>query len=461
MKVKFVHFCLLFTIGNVELIASSNLSYWKYFFDRQTGNLQCFEGIYKTELKIENSSPELFNSAGLTNCTTRNFQQSNFDTICIYKADNNFVVFSFRFNKEIGKLRVQKSINEYWMPKNKYFEGIRLFFEGNGSKIYNSNDDELNISNHVSRENSSSNISFNLNHFRFHYRDRYDFLTSDLAAKITYNCASESQYNEVGSQFNLTNESTRFYPNSNEVPKISNISSGTGVNISNNGLILTNYHVVKDLNSNLIWREEIEKEVKYKIYNWVQLDKFDSENHINYCSDSIICIVDNKKYLVQVLDANEKNDWAILKIKDPKFFTENFAILDTSEMQLGTEVYTLGFPITEFFGTDIKFTNGYISSNKQLSRYAVNMSINPGNSGGGMYNKTNGQLIGLTTSRFNDNSIGIKVEGVSFSIKLNQIATTLKNNDVFERRVMIKENKFNPSISIERNSRATVQVVSY
>jgi hypothetical protein len=491
MKQQFYWLLSLFVILPIQLYASNKLEYWKNYFDNRSGNLECYEGIFRVKMSVENDH---------TICEVQNYQNPNFDTICIYGSNNEYLVYSLRYGKEIGKLRVQKSIKENYLPKNTYHEIVQLSFEGNGTKNYPSSGENFNHRMYPSQykdvTNGSDNIFFGLTSIYFKHGDKYDILSKEIWPQIDYRCYTDNKYNVSFSGFSLENLAYRIYPNEKEFPKISGTSTGTGVIISNNGIVLTNFHVVKELKYNWRWvmRDELLYQNNLKVpidkYNWKQIDcNSVSNNSIDLCSDSIKCKINNKQYNLKIIEANCMKDWAILKVDDSLFQTSNFAVLDTTNCSFGNEVYSLGYPISAFYGDDIKYTNGYISSNKQRELYSVNMGINPGNSGGGLFNKSNGQLIGLTTSRFDDNAIGIKVEGVSFSLRINEIAYLLNNQKYFylhdlqnnedrtwsnlyyrysvnkrrklgKPKIKIKNQKFNPKITTESNANATIQIIS-
>ena len=70
----------------------------------------------------------------------------------------------------------------------------------------------------------------------------------------------------------------------------------------------------------------------------------------------------------------------------------------------------------------------------------MNMSINPGNSGGGVFNHETGCLVGIATSRPDDDQIGFKTEGLSFATELNSLVEKLKKPLKF--KVPIKKYDF-------------------
>lgn len=147
--------------------------------------------------------------------------------------------------------------------------------------------------------------------------------------------------------------------------------SGSGIFISNEGYIITNHHVIENAN-------EIVIEFMYE--------------------------GEKKSYNALVYNYDEKSDLAILKIDDAsyqKIEELNYSINKNSNSLLGEDVFTLGFPITEIMGSDIKYTNGSISSingfKGDKNTYQISAPIQPGNSGGPLFNY-DGELIGINVA---------------------------------------------------------------
>lgn len=163
---------------------------------------------------------------------------------------------------------------------------------------------------------------------------------------------------------------------------------GSGFIIDESGSIMTNYHVVQGASSVKVILST-GKEVNAKVVNY---------------------------------DANL--DLAILKITDKDVKVPGVAELgDSDRLQQGEEVIAIGSPLGEqFTGTTTKGIisglNRVVSSNNDQDieeKYIqTDASINPGNSGGPLINSL-GQVIGINTSKINDQT----VEGMGFSIPIN------------------------------------------
>lgn len=135
-----------------------------------------------------------------------------------------------------------------------------------------------------------------------------------------------------------------------------------------NGIIVTNFHVVDGANG---------------------IDVFVNRNG------------EIKTYNAKVLISDKANDISILKIEDKSF--TNFAQLPyavkTPILDVGTSVFALGYPMSDILGEEIKVTDGIISSKTgyqgDVVTYQISVPIQPGNSGGPLFDK-NGNLVGIT-----------------------------------------------------------------
>lgn len=164
-------------------------------------------------------------------------------------------------------------------------------------------------------------------------------------------------------------------------------SSGSGFFISENGYVATNYHVIKDAKTIEV---------------------------------SIVRDGEWKHYQAKVVLSDKQNDLSIIKIEDASFmplphipYNFSTAIKDT-----GSEVFTLGYPIADVMGDEVKFTDGKISSKTgiqgDVTVYQISVPIQPGNSGGPLFDDK-GSLVGITSSGLNRDYF--KAENVNYAIK--------------------------------------------
>jgi serine protease Do len=158
---------------------------------------------------------------------------------------------------------------------------------------------------------------------------------------------------------------------------------GSGVVISPDGYIVTNYHVVQG-----------EKKISVKLSQDIKLN-------------------------ADVVKTNPEYDLALLKLTASELKALPFA--NSDETEIGDEVYAIGTPSDLELGQTI--TKGIISGKRTLENISFiqsDVSISPGNSGGPLLNDK-GQIIGITTMKI----IGKGIEGIGFSIPSNVVLEML------------------------------------
>src|SRR3954454_24110452 len=165
-------------------------------------------------------------------------------------------------------------------------------------------------------------------------------------------------------------------------------SLGSGVIVTNEGHIITNNHVVDQV-------DEIE----------VQLS-------------------DGQTRKARLIGADAQVDLAVLKIDDPNVHPLKLADSDT--VQAGDSVLAIGNP----FGFDETVTDGIISSKGRPNRadafgdlLQTNAAINPGNSGGPLIN-LRGEVVGINTAIISRSGGS---QGIGFAIPSNTVRTALES----------------------------------
>lgn len=158
---------------------------------------------------------------------------------------------------------------------------------------------------------------------------------------------------------------------------------GSGVFISDNGYLLTNYHVIEGNNP-----------------IFVKIDK-------------------EKKIPAEIIKCNKDFDLAILKVNSIN--TKGLSIYDSEKTSLGEDVYAIGTPLDKKLVQSI--SKGIISGYRELNGVdfiQTDVSINSGNSGGPLLN-SKGEIIGINTLK----AIGKNVSGIGFSIPSNVVLKML------------------------------------
>lgn len=177
-----------------------------------------------------------------------------------------------------------------------------------------------------------------------------------------------------------------------ENEKINSISTGTGFAITNNGYVVTNYHVIENGTS-----------ITIKGVNG------------NF----------TKSYKAEVVQKDVLNDLAVLKITSPDYSLNSKIpyILVTNTKDVGEPINVLGFPLTATMGEEIKFTNGTISAKSgfqgDITTYQISAPIQPGNSGGPMFD-SNGNIVGIVNAKHRG------AENVSYAIKSSYLTNLIE-----------------------------------
>ena len=175
-------------------------------------------------------------------------------------------------------------------------------------------------------------------------------------------------------------------------PDNSQAASGTGFAISSNGYIVTNHHVINGA-----------KKIEIRGVNQ------------NY----------NQSYSAEVVISDERNDLAIIKINDPLFSSLGIIpyTLRNNLADVGENVFVLGYPLTTTMGTEVKLTNGIISSKTgfqgDISTYQISAPVQPGNSGGPLFDNS-GNLIGIVNAKHG------MAENAGYAIKVNYLKNLIE-----------------------------------
>jgi serine protease Do len=180
---------------------------------------------------------------------------------------------------------------------------------------------------------------------------------------------------------------SRSFRNPNDMAMVQN-ALGSGVIVTNEGHIITNNHVVEQV-------DEIE----------VQLS-------------------DGRTKKARLVGADADVDLAVLKIDEPGL--KPLKLADSDSVQAGDFVLAIGNP----FGFEETVTDGIISSKGRPNRsdmfgdlLQTNAAINPGNSGGPLIN-LRGEVIGINTAIVSGSGGS---QGIGFAIPSNTVRTALES----------------------------------
>ena len=211
-------------------------------------------------------------------------------------------------------------------------------------------------------------------------------IPSVVAVKTSKKIDIRREYGLDPFEFFFRNQRRQFR-NPNDEALVQN-ALGSGVIVTNEGHIITNNHVVDQV-------DEIE----------VQLS-------------------DGRTKKARLVGADSQVDLAVLKIDDPG--VKPLKLADSDTVQAGDFVLAIGNP----FGFEETVTDGIVSSKMRPNRtdafgdlLQTNAAINPGNSGGPLIN-LRGEVIGINTAIISRSGGS---QGIGFAIPSNTVRTALES----------------------------------
>jgi Do/DeqQ family serine protease len=182
-----------------------------------------------------------------------------------------------------------------------------------------------------------------------------------------------------------------FGDNAPGVPRGRSQSSlGSGVIVDPSGLVITNNHVIENMN-----------EVK-------------------------VALADRREFEAEILLRDSRTDIAVLKLKDPSNL-QAIELGDSEALQVGDIVLAIGNP----FGVGQTVTQGIVSA---LARTQIGISdyqffiqtdaaINPGNSGGALIDM-NGRVVGINTAIYSRSGGNV---GIGFAVPSSMVRVVLNS----------------------------------
>ena len=175
--------------------------------------------------------------------------------------------------------------------------------------------------------------------------------------------------------------------------------SGTGVIVSSDGWILTNWHVLDG-------------------------------------AQEIIIVLSTGETFDGVMPYEEHNylDLAMVKIDSARNNFVPATLGSSSDTSVGEDVIAVGFPYSFNMGSPVTFTRGVVSAFRidwmdGFEYIQTDASINPGNSGGALVN-FNGEVIGINTWKYylaTVDSERLFAEGLNFAIPIDDAISFLED----------------------------------
>ena len=173
-------------------------------------------------------------------------------------------------------------------------------------------------------------------------------------------------------------------------------SSGSGFILTEDGYVITNYHVVEGATA-------------------IQ-----------------VITHDGTEYEAKLVGKDSSNDLAVLKVEATGLPAATLG--SSNDLAIGDMVVAIGNPLGELASTQ---TVGYVSgidrevstsgSITTISMIQTDAAINPGNSGGPLFNMY-GQVIGITTAKYSGTTgSGASIEGIGFAIPIDDVEPLIRD----------------------------------
>lgn len=183
-------------------------------------------------------------------------------------------------------------------------------------------------------------------------------------------------------------------------------ASGSGFVLTQDGYVVTNYHVIEDALK-------------------------DSSVTVS------VAFENGSKYNARVVGGEQDNDVAVLKIEVSDLTPVTLG--DSDKLVVGERVYAIGNPLGEL---TYSFTDGMVSALDRLITTAstengvvetttlnvlqTNTAINPGNSGGPLFDSY-GNVVGIVSAKYTRSQSGVSAEGLGFAIPINDVKDILSD----------------------------------
>ena len=179
-----------------------------------------------------------------------------------------------------------------------------------------------------------------------------------------------------------------------EFRKEKGFSTGSGFFVTNDGYMVTNFHVIEGATS-----------------------------------VSVVSPSDKKEFPAIVVQTDPANDIAILKVEAQ---TAGIPLAKNFSGIKGEEVLTLGFPLVALQGQEQKATFGRINAlsgiQNDIRFVQIDVPIQPGNSGGPLLN-SRGEVIGVVTATLSQivtlRASGSLPQNVNYAVKIDYITPVL------------------------------------
>ena len=207
-------------------------------------------------------------------------------------------------------------------------------------------------------------------------------------------------------------------------------STGSGFFISDDGSLVTNFHVVEG-------------------------------------ASRVVVKTKQGSFSAKVVKLDPVNDIAVLKVAGVGF--RSLPLMPSRSVKLGESMFTIGFPNPGLQGVEPKLTDGNISSlagaQDDIRHFQISVAVQPGNSGGGLLNSV-GNVVGIVTARLSDkaalDSSGALPQNVNYALKSAYVLSLLESVPELAGKLKepwsVKERKFEDVVKEAQEAAALIVV---
>ncbi len=176
---------------------------------------------------------------------------------------------------------------------------------------------------------------------------------------------------------------------------VQSASSGSGFIITDDGYIVTNYHVIEGGTS-----------VSVTLNNGIT-------------------------YEAQVIGGEADYDIAVLKVDPGETRLQSVVIGQSANLLVGEDIVAIGNPLGEL---TFSLSEGIVSClNREINvdgtpfnMIQITAAVNSGNSGGPLFN-TYGEVVGIVSAKYSSSSSGASVEGLGFAIPIDDVLYMIRD----------------------------------
>jgi hypothetical protein len=174
-------------------------------------------------------------------------------------------------------------------------------------------------------------------------------------------------------------------------------STGTGFFVSEDGIVLTNAHVV------------------------------------DQASELAVLLRDGRNEAAELLSIDRLNDIAVLRVPTVRGQVKALSLGTSDDLDLGDPIHVIGYPLSSIIGTEPRVTQGIVSAKTGIqdspNHFQISASIQPGNSGGPVLDK-DFRVVGIATYRLNDLAVaqrtGSLPQNVNFAVDIDYASLLLR-----------------------------------